>query len=490
MSMNYKPVVWTIAGSDSGGGAGIQGDLKTMNALGVHGCSVLTAITAQNTLGVLKTAPVERDILEAQLEALADDLKPDAVKTGMLAVAETVHCIIPYLRESRAPIICDPLLHATSGRPLLSEEGVDLMKKKLFPMVTVLTPNIPEAEKLSGVDIQHVEDREAAAKKILDMGVGSVLIKGGHGNQPYSQDFWTDGKKRLWLTSERQPTLHNHGTGCTLSSAIASFIALGFSIVDALVLAKAYINQGLRKAGPIGKGRGPLHHGGWPRHADDLPWITPTAEEGLKKPVFTPEKNIPMGLYPVVESAAWVERLLKRGVQTVQLRIKDAGSEGLAGEVRRAVELGNRYAGRVYINDHWEQAVECQAYGVHLGQDDLTPRAIDTISRAGLRLGISTHNAEEIARAWALNPSYIALGTVFKSPSKPIMYYAPLGLQTFRRLRPLIPVPTVAIGGITPATAPDLIAAGADGIAVISNITKAENLEDRLQEWTRIRWTS
>jgi hydroxymethylpyrimidine kinase/phosphomethylpyrimidine kinase len=248
---------WTIAGADSGGGAGIQIDLKVMNAFGVHGCSVITALTAQNTLGVQSMEPVSETMLRAQLDALAADLPPAAVKTGMLGSADTCRMLADFFATAtpRPPIICDPILKSTSGADLLAPSALETLKREIFPLVTVLTPNLPETECILSGPISSVED---AAKCILDFGVQSVLIKGGHSTETNCRDYWTDGVSTLWLVSPRIQTRATHGTGCILSSAIAAELALGHALPEAVIQAKTYLNQCLRSPAGLGQGHGPM----------------------------------------------------------------------------------------------------------------------------------------------------------------------------------------------------------------------------------------
>ena len=251
--------------------------------------------------------------------------------------------------------------------------------------------------------------------------------------------------------------------------------------LDAVVMARAYVNQGLRLGGGIGQGRGPLAHLGWPTIPADLPWITPQAPHGTERLTFAPlDPGFP--LYPIVDRADWVERLLGLGVTLIQLRAKDLSGPELETEVRRAVEAGRRAGARVFINDAWELALKYGAYGVHLGQDDLPSADLPGLARAGLRLGLSTHGYAEVARALAVIPSYLAIGTLYESPSKSFAHQ-PLGLEAFTRLRRLIGVPVVAIGGITLERAPDVLRAGADIVAVISDITRAPDLPARVEAW-------
>lgn len=249
------PIAWTIAGSDTGGGAGIQVDIKVMNAFGVHGCSVITALTAQNTLGVQSTEPVSESMLRAQLHALENDLSPSVIKTGMLGNAGTCGILADFFQSTNAPIICDPVLKSTSGANLLDPEALDILVHGIFPKVDILTPNLPELEQLVGTDFQTVEE---AAIRVLKMGVGSVLIKGGHAEGRDCRDYWTDGSQSLWLTSPRIETTATHGTGCILASAIASAMALGQKFSEAVATAKTFLNQCLKSPAYVGAGHGPM----------------------------------------------------------------------------------------------------------------------------------------------------------------------------------------------------------------------------------------
>lgn len=478
------PVAWSIAGSDSGGGAGIQADLKAMAALGVHGCSAVTALTAQNTQGVRRVEATSPGMIEAQLLALQEDLPPAAIKIGMLGGTSAVKTVAEFLKQRDTFVVCDPVMVATRGGNLLDPGAMGALRDDLLPRVDLLTPNLPEAEALVSYKIDSSAETEKAAGELLGLGVKSVLIKGGHGSGALCQDFWTNGRESAWLSSPRWQVAHSHGGGCTLSSAIAAGVALGWPELDAIVLAKAYTNRGLRLSRPIGRGRGPIAQGGWPDDPADMPWLNAHAEQAHHRPAFPALGGGP-GLYPIVDRAAWIERLLPLGVDLIQLRAKDLAGAALEDEVRRAVEAGRKANARVFINDAWQLALNYGAYGVHLGQDDLPSADLDALAAAGLRLGISTHGYAEVARALSVVPSYVALGTVFESPSKTFAH-RPLGLDAFARLRRLIAVPVVAIGGITVERAPDVRRAGADIIAAISDITKAPDLPARIAQWRAV----
>lgn len=272
-----KPIVWTIAGADSGGGAGIQADIKVINLLGAHDCSVITALTAQNTIGTGRLEWTAPDMLSAQLEALKADLPPAAIKLGMMGTAAAVEVVAAFLKTAKAPFtVCDPVLISSSGVFLLEASAWKILTEKLFPVVDLITPNIPEAEHLLGMEIATPADIEAAAKKALATGVKEVLIKGGHGfhDMELSSDYWSNGKEHAWLSSPRLDTKHSHGTGCVLSAAIASARALGYSPLDSLIVAKSYLNQGLRLAPGLGNGFGPLAFAVWEKSEQDLPFIS------------------------------------------------------------------------------------------------------------------------------------------------------------------------------------------------------------------------
>ncbi|MEE9369440.1 MAG: bifunctional hydroxymethylpyrimidine kinase/phosphomethylpyrimidine kinase [Pontiella sp.] len=254
MRLDRSPIAWTIAGSDSGGGAGIQVDLKVMSAFGVHGCSIITALTAQNTLGVSTIEDVSANMIEAQLEALSVDLPPLAIKTGMLGSANVCKQLANLLPALNSPIICDPVLKSTSGESLLNTEALSLFKEQFIPHTTILTPNLLEAAHLVGAELSC----EEMAVKLLEMGSNSVLIKGGHAEGDVCSDYWTDGNESVWLTSPRIETKATHGTGCILSSAIASAIALGQDIPQAIITGKTFLNQCLKAPADAGAGYGPM----------------------------------------------------------------------------------------------------------------------------------------------------------------------------------------------------------------------------------------
>ena len=475
-----KPITWTIAGSDSSGGAGIQADLQTMNALGVMGCTIITALTAQNTLGITEIEFPSHSMLAGQFAALKADLPPAAVKIGMLGNAANIETVAQHLAPMNVYTVFDPVMVSSTGHALFEPHAIDVLISKLLPLVHLLTPNIGEAEALLGRTISCEPDIEAAAADLIKLGVKSVLIKGGHLPGARCRDYWTDGVRKAWLASRRQAVTHTHGTGCTLSSAIAACRALGYDELDAVVLAKAYVNQGLRKGTNAGKGRGPLAHEGWPDSPDDLPQIDGPAG----KLDFADCGSEPLGFYPIVDRTAWMEKLLPVGVRTIQLRIKDLTGAALDSEIRNAVALARRTGARLFINDHWKIALQHEAYGVHLGQEDVPGADLQALSKAGIRIGVSVRTYSDAARAKGLRPSYTAIGAIYATGSKAIDY-KPVGVEGFMRLRRLIHGPVVAIGGITLERAHELTATGANGLAVISDVLNAADPVARAESWLK-----
>lgn len=250
----------TIAGSDSGGGAGIQADLKTFAALGVYGTSAVTAITAQNTLGVKDVLELSPEIVAAQIDAIVTDIGADAVKTGMLSSPSIILTVVAKAIEHHFPaLVVDPVMVAKGGDRLLQAGAVDVLRSLLIPLATVVTPNLPEAAVLVGRRVETLEDACRAARDIVDMGARAVVVKGGHllGD---AVDVLCDGRELREFRAPRIESTSTHGTGCTFASAVAAGLATGMELGDAVARAKEYVIQAIRNAVPIGGGHGPLNH--------------------------------------------------------------------------------------------------------------------------------------------------------------------------------------------------------------------------------------
>lgn len=268
--MNPKrtyPIVLSIAGSDSSGGAGIQADLKTFSALGVYGTTAITAITAQNTLGVHAQHPIPAEMVYNQIVAVLDDLHPSFVKIGMLSNPEIVMAVADALSKYPLSIVLDPVMVSSSGHRLLSVEAQEVIKQNLFPMATLITPNLPEMEALTGFPLSTYKEKEKAARCLMNSGAKAILLKGGHEEGDVKTDILfsnsATGIQSAMFTSETVATRNIHGTGCTLSSAITAFLARGLALEEAIVEAKKYISNAIQSGAniAIGHGFGPVNHG-------------------------------------------------------------------------------------------------------------------------------------------------------------------------------------------------------------------------------------
>ncbi|MEV6652873.1 bifunctional hydroxymethylpyrimidine kinase/phosphomethylpyrimidine kinase [Streptomyces sp. NPDC051219] len=259
MPIPVPPRVLTVAGSDSGGGAGIQADLKTMLALGVHGMSVLTAVTAQNSLGVQGAWELPAEAVRAQYRSVVDDIGVQAVKTGMLSSAGLVRTVAELLADTDAPVVVDPVGVSKHGDPLLAASALDSVRSELLPAATVATPNLDEVAQLTGVQVESEADMRRAADAVLEFGPRWALVKGGHlaGD---AVDLLTDGGEEHWLRAPRHDNRHTHGTGCTLASAVASGLAKGLEVPQAVKAAKEYVTGAIAAGFALGGGIGPVDH--------------------------------------------------------------------------------------------------------------------------------------------------------------------------------------------------------------------------------------
>ncbi|MFN3690938.1 MAG: bifunctional hydroxymethylpyrimidine kinase/phosphomethylpyrimidine kinase [Fimbriimonadales bacterium] len=250
----------TIAGSDSGGGAGIQADLKAFAALGVYGSSAITALTAQNTLGVQAVYPVDPEFVGQQIDSVMSDIGADAAKTGMLFSAAIIEVVAERVRRwNIEKLVVDPVMVAKSGDRLLQEEAIVALKRQILPLASVITPNLGEASVLAGIEVSDKPTMEAAARAIHALGAAIVVVKGGHLSD-CADDLVYDGSTMHWLPAEHIDTPHTHGTGCTYSAAITAYLAKGYAPLDAIARAKDYLTAALRTAKAVGAGHSPVHH--------------------------------------------------------------------------------------------------------------------------------------------------------------------------------------------------------------------------------------
>ncbi|PKM19950.1 MAG: hypothetical protein CVV11_00025 [Gammaproteobacteria bacterium HGW-Gammaproteobacteria-15] len=467
-----KPIVWTIASSDSGGGAGIQADLHTFAALGCHGCSVIAAVTAQNSTEVVGYETVSPTLFVTQLSCLLQDMSPKVIKIGLIPDAGLLEQLAIWLAQHKAEhqfvVIADPVLSSSSGYNFVSQSTVSIWRQRLLPLLDLITPNLPELALLSNMAFA---DSNKQANQLLQWGVKAVLVKGGHcADTDTVTDHYFSPEQHFSLQQPRLNTLHNHGTGCVLSSAIAAAYAYGYELADSIIVARAYLQQALSHSYATGKGAGCLQHHSWPTKRCYFPQLKLPQDTQYGTLSFA-GISTPIGFYPVIDSVQWLKRLLPLEPDVIQLRLKQGTPDEIELQIAEAVLLSRDYKLRLFINDHWQLAIKYGAYGVHLGQEDLAQADLNAIAAAGLRLGISTHSYVELLRAHQLRPSYIALGHIFATQTK-LMPSQPQGLTRLKYYAALCDdIPTVAIGGINTHRLDAVLQCGVSGVAVVSAIT-------------------
>ncbi len=478
--MNELNNIWCISGDDPLGFSGIQQDVSVVKALGLKPIQIRTANTSQDSNQVKRVEFLEEQV-SLTLNELLKSAPPAAIKIGMLGTVRLVEIVLEAISKLSVPVVFDPIIWASSGDWLIDKDEIDryraIVIKSLLPAVTLVTPNIPEAKFFA--DSSSADSTpEQLLQQLVKLGARNVLLKGGHAQSVLVVDLLSEGESCVALRAPRRLVARTRGTGCVLSSAIAAALALKYSLRDAAVLGKAYLTRALRTSVEE-DGVSRLLHAPWPVEAQDLPELVPNIDDKqIVLPAF--ESHLPqsLGLYPIVARANLVEKLAGV-VHTVQLRVKDLSATALANEVKAAIYIASQYKLNLYINDHWELAIQYGAYGVHLGQQDLERADLCRIQQAGLRLGVSTHSLSELAYAKSLRPSYIAYGPIFSTRSKETGFL-PQGVERLRIWRKLVNIPLVAIGGIIAENAAQVLAAGVDGIAVLGDLVNTDNLVDRI----------
>ncbi|MBY0379457.1 MAG: bifunctional hydroxymethylpyrimidine kinase/phosphomethylpyrimidine kinase [Burkholderiales bacterium] len=481
-----QPIALTIAATDSSSGAGISADLATFAYFGVHGCQVISKVTAQNTCGISDSFQIPIDNFKLQLSAIMDEFKPQYAKLSVIGNFSQLNFLVEFFSQNHTILVYDPIFKSSSTNNLTDETLTSIIYKKLLPLVTLITPNIPEAEFLTGIKINNINDMLSSGYKLLKLGVQNVLIKGGHlNNQEPALDLFMNNTQFFCLSNTRQIKIHHvHGTGCHLSSAIVANLALGLDLNNAVTISKAYINGCIRNSYELGTTQRQFfirasqfkitHH--------DFPIITQSIDNKTQiNHSFRKIEHI--GLYPIVENVHWVECLAKQGVKTIQLRIKNALVMEVENQIIQSINIANAYSINLYINDYWQLAIKHNAYGVHLGQEDLEHANIKQIQEKGLMLGISTHSYYELAKALYYQPSYIALGPIYPTTSK-VMTFSEQGTHRLREWQDLCNIPLVAIGGINLDNVDEVLSTDTKNIAVISAITKDKNLTQTIIDFS------
>ncbi|MCF6764236.1 bifunctional hydroxymethylpyrimidine kinase/phosphomethylpyrimidine kinase [Thiotrichales bacterium 19S3-7] len=490
-----QAICLSIAGSDSGGGAGIQADIKTFFDLGCHPTTVITAITAQNSYRVTAIEAVSDVLFEKQLQAVEGDLFASAVKTGMIASVKQVQMISKFLdRHNHLSYICDPVMMATSGNQLVHHDVIDEIKTELFPKAALITPNLDEAYYLLSLaetteDLSTLSLKEIALRLYKTYKPKAVLVKGGHSLSPEIDYFYCPSSE-FYLKSQRCMLHKNtHGSGCTLAAAITSFLALGYDLVNAIVIAKAYITEAIFNAKAITKNsqNKPVNQCGFPSNKKYFPIITKQSLLLNHSKAFRKLED-EIGFYPVVDNINWLEYLAKKGIKTIQLRIKDQSDDLVEQAIIEAVGLQKKYNLQLIINDYWQLAIKHGAFGIHLGHEDLTALSsseIQCLISSNIALGLSTHDYFELAYALSIRPSYVALGPIYPTTSK-VMRFKAQGLDKLVKWQALVDIPLVAIGGITLDNIQKIIDTKVAGIAVISMLTKAKEPKQVINKVNRL----
>lgn len=482
-SSNIKtPHVLTVAGSDSGAGAGIQADLKACAARGVYCSTVITAVTAQNTLGVQDVSIVSEESVVAQLKSVLSDMRVDVVKTGMLPSIAMVKILQDSLKQFPVQaLVVDPVMVSTSGDVLAGPSILDTFRQDLLPMADIITPNLKETSALlGGKQLETINDMRSAAKSLHDMGPRNVLVKGG--DLPSSSDavdIFFDGKDFYELRSSRIKTRNTHGTGCTLASCIAAELAKGSSMLSAVKVAKRYVESVLEysKSINIGNGpQGPFDHG-----------------LKLKRSVCNPsrmQKFDPsdLFLYAVTDSRMnkkWgrsitdaVKAAIDGGATIVQIREKDAETGDFLESAKACLEICRLNNIPLLINDRIDIALACDADGVHVGQSDMPVNTVRTLLGPDKIIGVSCKTPEHALKAWADGADYIGSGGVFPTNTK--ANNRTIGLDGLKDVCLASKLPVVAIGGINLVNAREVMELGVvnlEGVAVVSALFDRECVE-------------
>ncbi len=488
------PLIWSIAGTDSGGGAGLAADQRAADALGVHCCTVVAGITAQSTTEVTHIEATPPSVLQAQLDTLAADLPPRVIKTGLLGSADNVRVLAAFIDRLRAQqplaLVVDPVLRASTGAALADAELRAAYRELLLPRATVITPNQAEAVALlEDLGADTPTDIPAQARALRALGCEAVVITGGDAaliqhHDSLSLDWLDTPQASGWLSLPREHTPHNHGTGCTFASALASALARGWVVADAAVLAKMAATHALRHARAVGRGVGPvIAREGFATEPSLLPQLSLDAQTPTHG--VTRLRGRDPGVYAIVDSAERAEAVLRvrPTVDTVQLRLKRP--DGLSdahwqAQLHEAIARSQRAADAagvlLVINDHWQAALQAGARALHLGQEDLLALTLRdhaelAAARAqGVQLGISSHSLWELCRAASMAPDLIACGPVWATTTK-AMPWLPQGLDNLAWWAHMAPAPVVGIGGILePAQLRAVAEAGAAGGCVVRGL--------------------
>lgn len=482
MMQNNKANLLVIGGIDPTAHAGVLQDIKLANYFKVDCAAVISANTVQNDSDFMMLNAVDDIVFYEQFTAVVNTHKPQVIKSGVLASVAQIKMLSKFLQANpQVKYICDPVIATSSGGMLMNADIISVFKQQLLPWCYLLTPNLPEAAILLNDESINQKPPVEIARTLKSLcGVRHVLLKGGHAlveNQRGCDYLTLEAQQIVYYQSKVVYGGNVRGTGCALASSIAALLVQGEEIAEAICIAKYHLSQQMDSAI---KDLSQLNVKYLSYYAqgvmDDVCYLPEVSYKQLKIESF-PQMSHPIGFYPVVDHVDWLEKLAKLGVRTIQLRLKDLSPDELEAQIKKANGVAKAYNLSLFINDHWQLAIKYQCFGVHLGQEDLDTANLHEMAKSGLHLGISTHNYVELARALTIKPSYIALGPIYPTTTKE-MKFNEQGLDKLRIWRKLCQeTPLVAIGGIFEAQMPDVWQCGVDGVAVVSYIAKAKDLQ-------------
>ncbi|MED7819865.1 MULTISPECIES: bifunctional hydroxymethylpyrimidine kinase/phosphomethylpyrimidine kinase [unclassified Francisella] len=479
-----KDIFLTVGGSDSSSGAGIQADIKTASDIGVNIATVVSCVTAQNSMTILDIQEVSANNFSQQLNAIVDDFHIKVIKSSVLVSIEQIGILINFIKTFKEVIyICDPIMFSTTGKQLVSRGVVEYARLNLYPLADILTPNLDEAKILLGdTDFSVLGSlyniAEAIQKKYH---CKNVFLKGGHSiEKNVCTDFYYSNNDFNYslVSSKYKKSTRIRGTGCTLSSAVASFLVQGFDINNSLVLAKSYITNAIKNSQKITITANHLAIKDSLNFNSDFPRIY--FDKAFSSLKFRSINKV--GFYPIVDDADKIPRLAKLGVKTIQLRIKAKDIAYVEKNIVKAIEYQNKYQLQLFINDYYQLAIKHSAFGIHLGHEDLLDlfhtdgETLFKISKSNIALGLSTHDYYELAIALAIKPSYIALGPIYPTTTKQ-MKFKPQGLSKIHQWLDILDVPLVAIGGIKKEHFKAIKNIGVNGVSVVSLVDEISDRE-------------
>ncbi|XP_071725608.1 thiamine biosynthetic bifunctional enzyme TH1, chloroplastic isoform X1 [Rutidosis leptorrhynchoides] len=478
-SVNKIPHVLTVAGSDSGAGAGIQADLKACAARGVYCSTVITAVTAQNTHGVQDVSILPEETVAAQLKSVLSDMRVDVVKTGMIPSIAMVKILQDSLKQFPVQaLVVDPVMVSTSGDVLAGPSILESFRRDLLPMADIVTPNLKEASVLlGGLQLETVTDMRSAAKSLYELGPRNVLVKGGD-LPPLSDavDIFFNGKDFYELRSSRIQTRNTHGTGCTMASCIAAELAKGSSMLSAVKVAKRYVETALEYSKSINIGNGPQGP------FDHIFKLKRNISTRLQP--FTPSD---LFLYAVTDSGMnkkWgrsitdaVKAAIEGGATIAQIREKDAETGQFLEAAKACLEICRAHNVPLLINDRVDIAMACDADGVHVGQSDMPVSTVRALLGPEKIIGVSCKTPEHALKAWEDGADYLGSGGVFPTNTK--ANNRTIGLDGLKTVCLASKLPVVAIGGINLSNARSVMELGVvnlEGVAVVSALFDRENV--------------